>query len=227
MARLESLPQLHEGKLDGGYLAVAFDLDGTLYDQKKLRRNMAFRLGTYYLFHPLRIKDLLLLKTFRQVRDHWDEIVKTAGDADRNDPDAAMYDYVARKHGADASRVEAVVKRWIYEDPLSVLPKYTDTDLAAYIASLRQNHIPVLIFSDYPIEDKLCALRIQADGMYAPGDERAIGLKPSPSGLMQILSDLNLKAEQLLMVGDRDEKDGESARRAGVDYVIVHGKKRR
>ena len=227
MARLESLPQLHEGKPDGGYLAVAFDLDGTLYDQKKLRLIMALRLGTYYLIHPFRIKDLLLLKTFRQVRDHWDEIAGTLQESEAcKDPDAAMYAYVANRHGVDAGRVAAVVRQWIYENPLSALPKCTDTDLAAYIASLRQNHIPVLIFSDYPIEDKLRALGIGADGMYAPGDERAIELKPSPSGLGQILADHNLDAAQLLMVGDRDEKDGESARRAGVDYVIVHGKKR-
>ena len=223
MARLESLPQLHDGKLSGGYLAVAFDLDGTLYDQKKLRLNMAWRLGVFYLFHPHRIKELLLLKTFRSVRDDWDQIKdpNTTGDTDQ-----AIYAHVAGMHNTDPKRVETVVRRWIYEDPLSALPKYTDTDLAAYIAKLRQNHIPVLIFSDYPIEDKLRALSIPADGMYAPGDERQIELKPSPSGLLQILKDLDLAKEQLLMVGDRDEKDGESARRAGVDYVIVRGRRR-
>ncbi len=196
MAKLNSLPKLHEGTLEGGYLAVAFDLDGTLYDQKKLRLIMALRLGLYYLVHPHRYKDLLLLKTFRKVRDHWDEIeagsdiaalTKTAPDDQIRDPDKAMYAYVAKKHGSTEERVENVVKQWIYENPLSALPKCRDHALADYIAHLRENHIPVLIFSDYPIEEKLRALAIEADGMYAPGDERAIELKPSPKGLLQIL----------------------------------------
>ena len=231
MARLTGLPQLNNGKLsDGKYKAVVFDLDGTLYDQKKLRLIMALRLGLYYLVHPHRVKDLLLLKTFRKVRDRWDEITAESAPASSDktnamdpvtDPDGAMYAYVAKKHGSSAERVESVVKQWIYENPLSALPKCTDHKLADYIRDLRKEDIPVFIFSDYPIEEKLNALGMEADGMYAPGDERAIELKPSPAGINRILQDLHLNPSELLMVGDRDEKDGEAARRAGVDYLIV------
>ncbi len=224
MARLNSLPQLHEGSLEGCYRAVAFDLDGTLYDQKRLRMIMAFRLGLYYVIRPFRIKDLLILKTFRKVRDHWDEIEEKSGSLSIDD---AQYAYVAKKCGVKPERVAKVVADWIYDNPLSALPKCADPMLASYIRDLRQNQIPVLIHSDYPIADKLHALGLEADGMYAPGDERAIDLKPSPSGLLMILKDLDLSANELLMVGDRDEKDGESARRAGVDYVILRGKKHR
>ncbi len=222
MARLESLPQLKNGALEGGYLAVAFDLDGTLYDQKKLRLIMACRLGLYYLCHPFCLKELFILKTFRKVRDHWDEIEPTLnGTDDETDQDSAIYAYVGKKHNAEAGYVASVVKRWIYEDPLSALGKCEDHKLASYIKDLRDADIPVLIFSDYPIEAKLSALEITADGLYAPGDERKIELKPSPKGLHCILEDLHLDPDRLLMVGDRDVKDGESARRAGVDYVIL------
>ena len=40
-------------------------------------------------------------------------------------------------------------------------------------------------------------------------------------GLNLILEDHALQPSEVLMVGDRDEKDGEAARRAGVDYLIV------
>ncbi len=214
MARLEALPKiLNRDPSDGKYKAFVFDLDGTLYDQKKLRKIMALRLVGYYIFHPFRIRELMVLKTFRQVRDNWTD--------DGDNVDAKQYEAVGSKHHVAPSVVEEVVKRWIYDDPLSVLPKCADQKLADYIRSLQNQHIPVFIFSDYPIEEKLKALGITADGMYAPGDERKIALKPSPMGLKLILSDHGLDPKEVLMVGDRDVKDGEAARGAGVDYVIL------
>ena len=116
--------------------------------------------------------------------------------------------------------VERVVKKWIYDNPLDLLGKYRNEKLNSYIEGLQAAKIPVVIFSDYPIEDKIAALSIKPDGMYCPGDERNIDLKPSPMGLELVLNDFALAPEEILMVGDRDEKDGEAARRAGVDYYI-------
>ncbi|MBR3643215.1 MAG: HAD family hydrolase [Parasporobacterium sp.] len=209
MAKLDALPKPHEGS----YRAFVFDLDGTLYDQKKLRLIMALRLLLYYLCHPGKIRELWLLKTFRQVRDNWT--------GDGTDVDALQYAAVAVKHHVEPALVEAVVKRWIYENPLSALPKCTDHKLADYIRDLRKEDIPVFIFSDYPIEEKLAALGLEADGMYAPGDERQIALKPSPMGLKLIMKEHGLSPDEVLMVSDRDVKDGEAARSAGVDYYIT------
>ncbi len=221
MARLERLPQLNEGKPEGGYRAFVFDLDGTLYNQTKLRLIMACRLGLYYLIRPHRIKELLWIKTFRKVRDNWEDHAAKEENAGAVSPDDAQYAYVAKHHHTNPEAVEKTIRRWIYENPLSALSKCTDTRLSEYIASLRENGVPVLIFSDYPIEDKLQALGITADGMYAPGDERAIELKPSPMGLQLIMKEHGLTPSQVLMVGDREVKDGEAARRADVDYVIL------
>lgn len=212
MRKIESLPELN-GEFK--YKAVVFDLDGTLYNQTKLRLNMAVRLGLYYVSHPFRIKELFVLKYFREVRDKWDEIrVDDAG------VDDAQYAYVGGKKGVSAEYVERVVKKWIYDNPLDLLGKYRNERLHSYIEGLQAAKIPVVIFSDYPIEDKIAALSIKPDGMYCPGDERNIDLKPSPMGLELILNDFALAPEEILMVGDRDEKDGEAARRAGVDYYI-------
>lgn len=212
MRIIESLPELNS---EFKYKAVVFDLDGTLYNQTKLRLNMAVRLGVYYCSHFWKIKELFVLKYFREVRDKWDEIrVDDAG------VDDAQYAYVGGKKGVSAEYVERVVKKWIYDNPLDLLGKYRNEKLNSYIEGLQAAKIPVVIFSDYPIEDKIAALSIKPDGMYCPGDERNIDLKPSPMGLELILNDFALAPEEILMVGDRDEKDGEAARRAGVDYYI-------
>ncbi len=218
MARLLSLPSFDDASLS--YRAVAFDLDGTLYDQKKLRTIMAKRLMLHYLCHPFRIRELFLLQTFRKVRDRW-EVYADSFEGSTLTLDEQQYAYIASITGVTPAAVEGVVKRWIHEDPLSALPSCVNTALASAIETLRGKGIPVCIVSDYPIPEKLKALGIRADHFYAPGDERKIELKPSPMGLKLLMEDLSLKPEEVLMVGDRDEKDGESARRAGVDYVIV------
>ena len=50
------------------YRAVIFDMDGTLYYQLPLRLRMGGKLAAYYLRHPLRYKELLAVKTFREIR---------------------------------------------------------------------------------------------------------------------------------------------------------------
>lgn len=205
MAKIDKIPDLNQMK----YKAVVFDLDGTLYNQTKLRLNMAMRLGIYYVCHFWKAKELFVLKYFREVRDKWE------------DNDAKLYEYIADKKNVSPEYAKRVVMKWIYDNPLDLLIKCRNEELYSYISSLKNAGIPVIIFSDYPIEDKIKALQIEPDGMYCPGDERNIELKPSPMGLNLILNDLALAPSGILMVGDRDIKDGEAARRAGIDYYIV------
>ncbi|MBQ6575987.1 MAG: HAD family hydrolase [Lachnospiraceae bacterium] len=193
------------------YSLYVFDLDGTLYDQPRLRFIMASRLIRYYALHPFRIRELLLLSKFRKVKDSWtqssseDDIIKEVAAGSKADPDL----------------VSAVVKRWIYDDPLSALVSAADKKLAAVIEKLRAKGKKVFILSDYPAKDKLAALGVTVDKAYDPDDARIDALKPSPKGLMVIMEDTGIPASEILMIGDRPEKDGECAKAAGVDSLIL------
>ena len=52
------------------YDLYVFDVDGTLYYQNKLRLIMGKRLLMYYLLHPLKFKDLIIIKNFRSLREN-------------------------------------------------------------------------------------------------------------------------------------------------------------
>lgn len=195
----------------GDYKLYIFDLDGTLYDQPMLRLIMATRLVCYYICHPIRIKELLVLKHFRKVKDKWND----------NSSEGALYDKVAADKRVTSDYVERIVRKWIYDNPLSALLRVRDEKLAALIKKLRQRGKIVVIFSDYPTEDKLKALKIEADGRYGPEDKRIDELKPSPKGLKVILEDYGMLPEDALMIGDREEKDGMCARAASVDCLIL------
>lgn len=194
-----------------GYSLYVFDLDGTLYDQPKLRFIMASRLVWYYMRHPFSAGDLFILMHFRQVKDRW------IGKSTEED--------IVRKVSEDKNttfeKVDGIVKKWIYESPLTALEKTKDASLAEWIKRLRADGKKVVVLSDYPTQDKLSALGIDVDASYGPDDPRIDELKPSPKGLHVIMEDTKVSPGDILMIGDRMEKDGKAAEAAGVDHMIL------
>ena len=199
------------------YERYVFDLDGTLYDQPRLRLIMAVRLVLYYALHPLAVKELFILQHFRKVKDGW-----TLSSSEDD-----IISKVAADKGTDTESVRKIVRRWIYDNPLSAMEKTRDDKLLGWIRTLRQNGKKVMIFSDYPAKDKLGALGITVDGIYDPDDERIDELKPSPKGLKVIMEDTGTGADHILMIGDREEKDGQSADACGIDHLILPRKVRK
>lgn len=193
------------------YSVYVFDLDGTLYDQPRLRMIMAARLAAYYICRPHKMGDLLILQHFRKVKEGWD---KSSSEED-------IIEQVAKDKNISADRVRAIVRKWIYDNPLSALARTKDDELISRIGSLREAGRTVVILSDYPTHDKLAALGVAVDREYSPEDGRIKKLKPAPDGLKIIMSDFGVLPEDVLMIGDREEKDGEAAKAAGVDHIIL------
>ena len=208
------------------YKALVFDLDGTLYYQRQLRLKMAWMLGGYYLCHFWRIKELLVIKRFREIREHWDELSEVS-DNTAHDPgegkslEEIQYAYVAGVMNCSPQMVRNIVETWMYEKPLKAVHDTRDEELLEIIRAGRAAGQKIIIWSDYPIEDKLRSLGIEADGMYAATDERIGVLKPDPRGLELIMEDYGLGADEILVIGDRMEKDAEAAVRAGCDRVVL------
>ena len=196
------------------YDLYVFDVDGTLYYQNKLRLIMGKRLLMYYLLHPLKFKDLIIIKNFRSLREN-------AKDTN------GLFDITAKKCNVSVSRVNEVIKKWIYENPIDALTASKDDTLLAIIDKLKANGKTVAIWSDYEADDKLKALKLSTDYVYTAEQERVGELKPSPKGLNLIMSDLNVPKDKTIMIGDRMVKDGEAAIKAGCDYLILSKSKKK
>ncbi|MCR5421463.1 MAG: HAD family hydrolase [Lachnospiraceae bacterium] len=215
------------------YKALVFDLDGTLYYQKKLRIKMAWMIGSYYLCHFWRIKELFIIKKFREVREDWDKEDKyksyktISGSGAEKGLEERQYLCVADLMGTVPERVKNLVETWIYEKPLKLIYITRDRELISFIKERRKKGQKIIVFSDYPIEDKLKVLELGVDGMYASTDDRIKELKPSPKGLFLIMEDHKLDSSDILMIGDRMSRDGEAAINANCDYIILPGTKRK
>jgi phosphoglycolate phosphatase/putative hydrolase of the HAD superfamily len=46
-------------------------------------------------------------------------------------------------------------------------------------------------------------------------------LKPSPEPLLSVADEWNIKAQNMVMVGDRDDMDGRCAREAGMKFIGI------
>lgn len=206
------------------YEVYVFDLDGTLYDQPRLRIRMATRLLQYYLLHPFKLSELLMLQRFRSVKDKWNSDSSVQPKQDNNgldEVDADVCRYISEKSGKDYKMLSAVIKRWIYDDPLTVLYDERDKKLIEDIDRLKAAGKKIVIFSDYPVKEKLAAIGLEVDAFYSSTDKEIGELKPSPKGIDIIISDFNVEKSKIVMIGDRMEKDGRAAENAGIDYVIL------
>ena len=206
------------------YQVVIFDLDGTLYFQRPFRLRMIGFLAGYILTHPRCAKDFLIIKKYRKVREAWEVHEKECKGNPKYSAlglEDRQYQYVADQMHTKRARVQNVISFFMLEMPLRFLSAYRDEMLAHAIDTLHRQHKTVVVYSDYPVENKLKALGIRADCCYTSADARIGAMKPDPRGIAVILADTGCAAADALMVGDRYEKDGLAAKGNGVDYLIV------
>lgn len=203
------------------YKAVIFDLDGTLYYQRPFRVRMAWWIVGYIISHPHAVRDVFLIIQYRKVREHWEQYSGSVEAPDTQMLDRQQYAYVAKQMKLSVEKVQRTIAFYMLEAPLKLLAAYRDEVLADIIETLRQHNITVVIYSDYPVQEKLKALGIKADAYYVSADARIGCMKPDPKGIQVILKDYGLSHTDALMIGDRYEKDGLAAKENAVDFIIV------
>ena len=196
------------------YRALVLDLDGTLYCQFPVRAIMALRLAGYYLLRPHRIREVLLLRKYRQLRE---ELYR----AECEDFAAQQVREAARSCGIDAEQAERVITSWMIHKPLKVIEIFRRRKLVDAVKKFQQSGGMVVVYSDYPVKEKLEALKLKPDYSYWSNDGFINCMKPNPDGLKKIIAALGLDRAEILYIGDREDKDGMCARNAGVAYIDV------
>lgn len=199
--------------------AVVFDLDGTLYRQKRVQVRMLAKLVWAGCGDPIAgLRRLRLLSAYRrsqeELRKHQHFIA---------DLEAEQVKVASQRCGAPVAEMEAVVAEWMHRRPLPLLAGAMRQDTREFLDRLKSKGLKLAVFSDYPAEAKLQAMGILNcfDLVVCAQDSEIRRFKPDPRGLEVVLERLGVDAEVAVYVGDRPEVDGEAARRAGMDAVIV------
>jgi len=199
--------------------AVIFDVDGTLYDQRKLRLCMVREMFNCVLRQPGRIAELRILWLFRRKRE---KLVSEAA----SDLESQQYVWAAQAASVSPERVRGVVKDWMFERPIAYLRSCRYSGAQALFLQCPRQGIPLAVFSDYPARDKLRALGLMAQAVVSATCAEVNRLKPDPAGLLVAAEKLGVPAAECLFIGDQEAKDGECARRAGMPYLILTSRRK-
>lgn len=199
--------------------AIVTDVDGTLYDQKQLRRRMLGSLVRAHLTRPyLGWKTFRCLSVFRRAQEEirW----KSAEDG----PHAlAQYARAEAVTSYPADFLRAIVARWMEEEPLAHIPSAAFPDARSFFFWAAGRELRLAALSDYPLEQKLRALGLTDLFQVAisPKDDPGFRFKPHRAMLEYVLRQLGVPADRALYIGDRPEIDGAVAKSIGVLGVIL------
>lgn len=190
---------------------VIFDLDGTLYDNG--------RLPLYVVLHSL--CSLRMLKAERSVRTELSGIYFGQGSATTDE----LLSRVSERTGKPLQ----AVTRWYFEDYLPLQEKMLRAHFHAKpwvfdtLARLKADGVMIACFSDYPqISGKLEALGIDPSMFDILADAPSMGgCKPCPEAFLNLVAKAGVSPAEALVVGDRDDNDGEGARRSGLRCQII------
>ena len=196
--------------------AVIFDVDGTLYNHDKLKISMLLEIGKFLVVRPHKWREIKMVREYRRLREH---LSMQPGFVELK---IEQYRTVAQTCGCSSEVVRLIVDRWMFQRPLKYIPSLGYPAVNDLIDFLKRKKIPVAVFSDYRSFEKTEALGLSFDIKVHADDSDVNRLKPDPKGLLVAAEKLGVPVQECLFIGDRDDKDGECARRAGMPYLILN-----
>ena len=201
---------VHSDALNG-VQNVVLDLDGTLYDKTGLARRMVRRL---WWCLPLLAAERLARKNMHYVQY-----------ASEEEFFGAFFRYMSRGHWWGVG-VAATWYHTVYMPTMIRLIRryhHPRPEMMALIEEAKAKGLTLAIYSDYGcVAEKLEALGIDPSQFELMISAPELGaLKPSEPCARHMLELLQAKPETTLFVGDRDDKDGASARSVGAKFLLI------
>ena len=201
-----------------GLKAIVFDVDGTLYRQKPLRRAILARLMALCAAHPLRgWQTIRVLHAYRRAQESL-RVAPVAGDVA-----AAQISLACERTNVDRESLVQCVAQWMEQEPLPFLPRYVQPGALEFLRECRARGLRTGALSDYPADAKLQALGLASlfDVVLCAQAPDINVFKPNPRGLLVTLERLGAVADETLYVGDRVDVDAPTAEAAGVRCAIL------
>ena len=190
---------------------VVFDLDGTLYQKRGLACRMFFNAA----------KDWKLMlaerKTRRTLRGKW------LPDED------SFYNLYFQTMARFCDLTAPELRTWYFNRYMPLMVElirkfHRPTEwLDDFIHLCKQNTVQLVVLSDYGhVAEKLEALGIDKKLFdWVISAPELGGLKPAPQLLLQILEKVKVTPKQCLVIGDREDTDGQLAQSVGAMFQLV------
>ena len=196
---------------------LIFDVDGTLYSLNFLRVIVFFDLILLIIRRKVRWRDLKYFLKYRVYREslRLHDVFITN-----------IHESFCRRYSLSIQYLESIIKQFTETHVLKYLYCCRHKYVIAFIEN-QMNHANVVCFlSDYPVEQKLLRLGINAtsDKCYSSMDISINRLKPSAIGLQKILQNHPFPKRNVFLIGDSVSRDGTVANSEGVHFIKINRK---
>lgn len=193
------------------YKAVIFDLDGTLYDNRKLPRYIVLR-----DFWHLNMLAAERLSRHRMSGRYYG----TKG---------ATFHELFRRIAAFSGSSDEWAAKWYWQTfmpcQVKVLQKHCHVKpwVIPMLEKLKAEGVKLACFSEYSfVKEKLKAIGVNPELFdYITDAPSAGGCKPCRKAFLKVADKLETAPEDILMVGDREDTDGAGADAANMDFLLV------
>jgi len=191
---------------------VIFDLDGTLYNNSCLHWLLPltelFCLKLGYLARERKARKQMRGKHYGTEEAFYEQLFLAI---DHQHPECARRWYHGHYMPLQAKILRLFCRPYDWVNPR--------------LQELQAQGMKVALYSDYGFaKEKIQALSIDSQLFTIITDAPSLGgLKPSSVSTQKLLDLLQAQPEETLIVGDRDDTDGETARQVGAQYKIIHG----
>src|SRR5687767_6329963 len=185
--------------------AVLFDVDGTLYHQRRLRALMMAEIAAAPILLRSAARAAAVVRVLRAYRTVHEEMRGRSTVAGR------LADFQVRqaaaRTGASEEQVRQIVEDWMFRRPLKYLAWCRRSGLRALLLELQGRGLRLGVLSDYPAQSKLDALGVASffSPVLCTTDADVNALKPHPRGFWRACELWNLPPEEVLYVGDRPD----------------------
>ena len=200
---------------------ILFDVDGTLYHQALLRPIMILLFVSFNIHNP---KELLrkakVIIAYRKAQENLRHSFQGSSNCSIRQIDLAI-----NNTGEPHCYVSKTIIEWFEKRPLPFLRLCRRRGLNSVLCQLHQKGFKLGVFSDYPTQHKLLALKIYKyfSTVMSANDPEVKGFKPKTNGFAVAARRMGLKPSEVLYVGDRAEVDGIGASAVGMPVVILKG----
>lgn len=188
--------------------AVIFDLDGTVYNKRRLK----------YFFIWAFKWELKLLTGFLKVRKNAEGLEFENNIEYKN----CILNELIKISSRTKEECELFIDRFMIKFVEVLRHNYkAEIDIVKAINYYSSKQVPMACLSDFSyVKERLLALDIDISKFAVLKSSEDFGaLKPSPKSFLAVAKLLNVMPEKVLVIGDRDDTDGEGARASKMQFV--------
>jgi FMN phosphatase YigB (HAD superfamily) len=199
--------------------AVVFDMDGTLYRLRELKRAVQLHFVRGNWRRPLEAWRVHRAVTAYR---HAVDLLRT-GPPVGVELSEAQLEHASKSAKLSKEHVRGCVDRLMMDEPLAFLPRFRHQGVQEALQEMTEAGLRLGIFSDLPSAMKLRALGIENffEAVISAQDPKVQRFKPDPRGLQLVLERMGNAASRALYVGDRPEIAGVAAERAGMAFFAA------